>query len=285
MAAQRVASVAKSIIEAPKILMCRPTHFQLSYAINPWMRSSSGVDKEKAMKQWENLKKTIEKAGAQVLVMEPEGADQYPDLVFTANAAVVRGKRAYISNFFYPERKGEQYFYNKWFKDQGYSTFINTEIPFEGAGDALWVGRGKSKLFCGIGPRTDVRALQVVAEELADGRDQFKVYGLRLIDPRFYHIDTCFCPLNEELALYYPNAFDAISRYNASNDVELIPVSEEDACKFACNAVVIGNTVIMHEGPEKTARDLERAGFKTEFVNMSEFLKSGGSAKCCTLTL
>ncbi|KAI1724596.1 amidinotransferase domain-containing protein [Ditylenchus destructor] len=273
MAAQRIASVAKSIIEVPKILMCRPTYFQLNYAINPWMRTSSGVDKEKAMKQWENLKKTIEKVGAQVLVMEPEGADHFPDLVFTANAAVVRGKRAYVSNFYYPERKGEQYFYNKWFKDHGYSTFINTEVPFEGAGDALWVGRGKSKLFCGIGPRTGHCELWP------------KSWRMEEINLRFYHIDTCFCPLNEELALYYPNAFDAISRYNASNDVELIPVSEEDACKFACNAVVIGNTVIMHEGPEKTARDLERAGFKTEFVNMSEFLKSGGSAKCCTLTL
>lgn len=102
---------------------------------------------------------------------------------------------------------------------------------------------------------------------------------------RFYHIDTCFCPLTDELALYYPQAFDAVSRHNLANEIELIPVSFEDASKFACNSVVVGKTVIMNQGPKKVEKDLEAVGFKTEFVNMSEFIKSGGSAKCCTLEI
>jgi N-dimethylarginine dimethylaminohydrolase len=155
-----------------------------------------------------------------------------------------------------------------------------------GAGDALWAGSGKTKLICGIGPRTDVRALDDLTERFRDNTSSpFKAYGMRLIDPRFYHIDVCFCPLNDRLALYYPYAFDSVSRHNLSNEMELIPISSEDAARFACNAVVVGNNVIMNQGPEKTARDLERAGFKTDFVDMSEFIKSGGSAKCCTLEI
>lgn len=102
---------------------------------------------------------------------------------------------------------------------------------------------------------------------------------------RFYHIDTCFCPLNEKLALYYPYAFDEVSRHNLSNDIELLPIIEEDAIRFACNAVVVGNNVVMHQGSEHTAKQLEKVGYQTHFVDMSEFLKSGGSSKCCTLAL
>ncbi|KAH7694382.1 Protein T22B7.3, partial [Aphelenchoides avenae] len=102
---------------------------------------------------------------------------------------------------------------------------------------------------------------------------------------RFYHIDTCFCPLSEEIAIYYPYAFDPISQHNLRNHVELVPVSEADATRFACNSVVVGKTVILHQGSEDTAKSLEKVGFKPEFVDMSEFIKAGGSAKCCTLSL
>ena len=266
-----------------KILMCRPTFYQVKYEINPWMRPADKVDLKKAQKQWNTLKQTIEESGATVEVMEPEGANNYPDLVFVANAAVVRGKRAYLSNFFYPERKGEDYFYDKWFKEHGYTTMKDLHVPFEGTGDALWIG--KNKLFCGIGPRTDVRALPLISEKLKDNEKPFKVYGFRLIDPRFYHIDTCFCPLNSEIALYYPYAFDPVARHNMSNELELVPVSEIEASRFACNSVVVGKTVITNVGAENTALTLEKLGFTPKIVDMSEFIKSGGAAKCCTLHL
>jgi N-dimethylarginine dimethylaminohydrolase len=115
--------------------------------------------------------------------MEPIGADQYPDLVFAANAATIRGKTAYLSHFFHPERQGERYFYDKWFKENGFKTIGSVDIPFEGAGDALWVDKKRTKLICGVGPRTDVRALHELAEGLKDDAP-FKTYGLRLVDPR-----------------------------------------------------------------------------------------------------
>jgi N-dimethylarginine dimethylaminohydrolase len=258
---------------------------QVNYTINPWMDQKQPVDREKAMKQWETLKRTVEDAGAKVEVMDPKGADHYPDLVFTANAGLVRARKIYISHFFYPERKGEEYFYKQWFESNGYETISDPEVPFEGSGDALWAGKNRSVLYCGVGPRTDVRALALIASRLADAEAPFKVIGVRLVDPRFYHIDTCFCPLNDHLAIHYPGAFDPIGRHNLSNDLELLPVDEIDATRFACNSIVVGKNVIMQEGSERTARLLEKLGFNTLFVDMSEFIKAGGSAKCCSLEI
>ncbi|VDM46509.1 unnamed protein product [Toxocara canis] len=261
----------------------------VSYSINPWMNVKNAVNHNLAMKQWEALKATIEQAGAATEVLEPnarkfQGADRFPDIVFTANAAVIRKRKAYLANFYYPERQGERLFYEKWLSDHGYETVGDREIPFEGAGDALWGGRDKNVLFIGVGPRTDVRALDDVAEKLDDG-SRFKVLGCRLVDPRFYHIDTCFCPLDDELAMFFPYAFDAISRHNIANETELIPLSEQDATLFACNAVVVGKTVVMHKCSSDTVKRLGKHGFDVMFTDMSEFLKSGGSAKCCTLEL
>ncbi|TKR64232.1 hypothetical protein L596_024802 [Steinernema carpocapsae] len=281
MAATQV--LKKAVPAVKKILMCRPTHFDLTYSINPWMDLEKSVNKAKALRQWETLRMTIEDSGAQVEVLEPFGADNYPDMVFAANAAVVRGKKAYLANFCFPERKGERFFFKKWFEENGYSTCGSLEIPFEGAGDALFAG---NSLFCGVGPRTDVKALTDVAKELRTRSDPFAVIGCRLVDPRFYHIDTCFCPVSTDIAIWYPHAFAPISQHNMTqHGVELIPVPEKEAANFACNAVVVNNTVIMHEGNEATAKLLEASGFRVRFVDMSEFIKSGGSAKCCTLTL
>lgn len=123
-------------------------------------------------------------------------------MVFTANAAVVRGRKAYLANFHYEERKGERHFYGKWLKENGFETLGSEDFPFEGgflsahfnpfrlgAGDALWIGKKQSKLFTGVGPRTDPRALADLSEKLKN-EVPFKVFGVRLVDPRFYHIDT-----------------------------------------------------------------------------------------------
>uniref|UniRef100_A0A9J2PTD6 Dimethylargininase n=1 Tax=Ascaris lumbricoides TaxID=6252 RepID=A0A9J2PTD6_ASCLU len=238
-----------------RIFMCRPTFFKVSYSINPWMDVKNAVNHDVAMKQWESLKATIERCGASVEVLEPIGADRFPDIVFTANAAVIRKRTAYLANFYYPERQGERLFYEKWFRENGYETVGNRDIPFEGAGDALWGGRNKSVLFVGVGPRTDVRALGDVADKLDDG-SRFKVLGCRLIDPRPKFLV-----------------------------VSAVEIPEKDANQFACNAVVIGKTIIMHKCSPETVKILGKHGFDVKFTDMSEFLKSGGSAKCCTLEL
>ncbi|KAL6722775.1 hypothetical protein Aduo_017864 [Ancylostoma duodenale] len=269
---------------AKRILMCRPTYFQLTYSINPWMDMRRGVNRTKATEQWETLKSTLENCGARIEVMEADGAESYPDMVFAANAAVIKGNRAYLANFAHPERKGERYFFEQWFSKHGYQCVGDLDIAFEGAGDALWGGAGNRTLFTGVGPRTDVRALRDLTERLDDG-SSWKALGCRLVDPRFYHIDTAFCPLNEELAIYYPYAFDHITQHNMHNETDLLAVSDKEARNFACNAVVVGRNVVMHHQNDEIANKLEKLGFSVKFVDMSEFIKSGGSAKCCTLAI
>ncbi|CAD6190590.1 unnamed protein product [Caenorhabditis auriculariae] len=267
-----------------RILMCRPTHFQLAYSINPWMDMQKGVNRKKAMEQWENLKSTLESSGAKVHIMEAQGAESLPDMVFAANAAVIKGTKAYLANFAHPERKGERYFFEEWFTNNGYQCVGDLDIHFEGAGDALWGGDQNKTLFVGVGTRTEFRALSDITTKLDDGTN-WKVIACRLIDPRFYHIDTAFCPLNEQVAIYYPYAFDHVTQHNMRNETDLIPVSSKEARNFACNAVVVGQNVIMHEGNDEIANKLAKLGFNVRFVNMSEFIKSGGSAKCCTLAI
>uniref|UniRef100_A0A0K0D229 Amidinotransferase n=1 Tax=Angiostrongylus cantonensis TaxID=6313 RepID=A0A0K0D229_ANGCA len=249
------------------------------------MRLEYAVDTNKAVEQWNKLKETIEDCGGTVEVMEPtEAAKDLPDLVFTANSAIIRGRQVYIANFLHPQRKPESKINELWFRNNGYYTYFNSKVPHEGAGDALWCRNGKV-LICGVGPRSDIGAIMHIRKTLCVRDDHFLVIVVKLVDNRFYHLDTCFCPLDDKLALWYPPAFDQIGQHNLANFTELIPVEEWEAENFACNAVVVGKNVIMNEGSERVARMLEQYGFKIHFVPMSEFIKSGGSAKCLTLRL
>ncbi|CAB3405947.1 unnamed protein product [Caenorhabditis bovis] len=271
---------------AKRIMMTRPSHYKVNYSINAWMDVHNQADSSKATKQWEMLKSTIEKCGANVEVMESEDAKHYPDIVFCANAGIIRGRKVYLSHFAYPERAGEFVYYQRFFESIGYETFYNKELVHEGAGDALWCSKGMNTLVSGVGPRSDHRSCSDISKNLLISKDdEFQVVAARLIDPRFYHIDTCFCPLNENQALSYLPAFDPVSQNNIQNYTDIVQVPEEDAKKFACNAVVVGKHVILHQGSETTMKLLEKNGFEPHPIDMSEFIKAGGSAKCCTLRL
>ncbi|CAP26222.1 Protein CBG06177 [Caenorhabditis briggsae] len=279
--------VNKSMIGvAKRIMMCRPTHFKVNYSINPWMDEKVQADFEKATKQWNTLKSTIEKCGAEVVVMESEDARDYPDIVFCANAGILRGKKIYLSHFAFPERYGEHVFYKRFFDELGFETSFNRKIIHEGAGDALWCGEGMNILVSGVGPRSDVQACEDIQQKIKlNADDKFYVVAARLVDPRFYHVDTCFCPLDENLAMAYMPAFDSVSQNNIRNYTELLPVPEKDARRFVCNSVVIGKHVIVHHGSDITFKLLEKHGYQVHPIDMSEFMKAGGSAKCCTLRL
>uniref|UniRef100_A0A914E4R5 Dimethylargininase n=1 Tax=Acrobeloides nanus TaxID=290746 RepID=A0A914E4R5_9BILA len=244
------------------------------------------VDRTLAMYQWNRLKLAIECAGSHVHVMEPHGGDHLPDMVFAADGAFIRGKKAYLGNSIFNERKDERNFYQAWLQKHGYETFGSLDFPFEGEGDARWVGQNQSKLVCGVGNRTDARVLDDLKQKLkSDDQDDFKVIPLKVVDPKFFGLDTCFCPLDDELALWYPNALDQDSQKRLKQEMELVPISESEALKLACDAVVIGKTVILNKGAAETEKTLKRLGYTPEFVDLSEFVKSGGSAKCLTLTL
>lgn len=261
-----------------RILMCRPDYYGVEYEINPWMNIKLKVDHEAALKQWEDLYQTIKETGTTVYLVPPERG--WPDMVFTANAGLFYEQKIILSHFKYKERQGETSYFKNWFLQAGFH-LINDKNPsaafFEGAGDALSAG---NKLFVGFGFRTE-RGFYEKATYL----EQNKLIYCELNNPYFYHLDTCFCPLNENLALWYPDAFTKEAQTNIKKHIELIAVNEDEAKRFACNAVVLGEYVILPNGCPAIANALKERGFIVHTTEMSEYLKSGGACKCLTLRL
>ena len=269
----------------PNILMCPPTYFEVAYAINPWMSLEHPVDISLAQTQWDNLKQAIIDNGkADVVELIP--TEGLPDMVFTANAAFVHQKTAVIARYKCVERQGEEPHVQTWFSGQGYKTVQPPkELPFEGAGDALkWTNsEGTTFVFSGYKPRTDIRSHSWIS--IATG---LPVISLELIDPCYYHIDTCFCPLDTGEVIYYPGAFDAVGLAALEATIpesQRIIVSESEAAQFGCNAVSIHDTVILNQGSSQLESALRERGKNVVSVDLSEFIKAGGSAKCLTLRL
>lgn len=263
-----------------KILMCRPIYFGIKYEINPWMSLKHLVDHQKALQQWDNLYQTILNCGAQVELVPPQ--DGWPDMTFTANAGLFYKNRIILSHLKYKERQGETPFFQQWFEQAGMEVLNtpgerNEELYFEGAGDALLAG---DYLFAGYGFRSDRRFFAN-----SSYFDQDKLIYCELTDPYFYHLDTCFCPLNEQLAIWYPPAFTLDSQKNMAKHIELIPVAPSEAKHFASNSVVIDNHVILPSHCPQIADELQKRGFTVHHCEMDEFLKSGGACKCLTLRL
>jgi N-dimethylarginine dimethylaminohydrolase len=262
-------------------LMCKPTHFGVSYVINPWMQGNiDRTSAERATAQWRALLTAIA-AHARVELVDPEPG--LPDMVFTANAGLVLDDVCVVSRFRHPERQGEEPHFERWFRSRRFSVVtMPADLPFEGAGDAL-VDRGAARIWAAWGHRS-ARA----SHDLLRKRLGVQVVSLRLVDPRFYHLDTCFCPLDGGYVMYHPPAFDAESNrtIEAMVSPELrVPIEEADALHFACNAVNIGSTIIMNKASARLRSQLQAIGFSLIEIELTEFLKAGGAAKCLTLRL
>lgn len=262
-----------------RFLMCPPTHYEVDYVINPWMEGNiHKSSRDRAQQQWQKLYEIIQ-SRATVDLIEPQPG--WPDMVFTANAGLVLGDRVVLSRFYHPERQGEEPYFKAWFESQGYQVFeLPKQLPFEGAGDALLDREGRW-LWAGYGFRSELDSHAYLAKWL-----DIEVLSLRLMDERFYHLDTCFCPLTDGYLLYYPPAFDAYSNRLIELRVpaeKRIIVQETDAVNFACNAVNIDRTVILNCASQELKSALAQVGFEVVETPLTEFLKAGGAAKCLTL--
>lgn len=262
-----------------RILMCAPHHYDVDYVINPWMEGNiHKSSRDRATEQWEGLYKVL-KEHAIVDLVEPQPG--WPDMVFTANAGVVLGNVAVVSRFYHKERQGEEPYFKEWFQKQGYTVYeLPKDLPFEGAGDAL-LDRAGNWLWAGYGFRSELDSHAYLAKWL-----DIEVVSLQLVDSRFYHLDTCFCPLTGGYLLYYPPAFDFYSNRIIEMRVpaeKRIAIEEPDAVKFACNAVNIGNKVVMNQVSSRLKERLAAVGFEVIETPLNEFIKAGGAAKCLTL--
>lgn len=261
----------------PKLLLCPPDYYGIEYEINPWMSRSRGAKLELAREQWQQLHVTLKSLGCEIELIPSQ--PKLPDMVFTANAGLAVGRRFIRSNFRFKERRGEAPHFERWFADQGYEVVqLPEELFFEGEGDALFCG---DTLFCGYRHRSDIQSHQRIGELL-----KCLTISVELIDERFYHLDTCFCPLPEGGAVWYPAAFDEYGQRAIRQHVQrLIDVPSNEALHFACNAVVVGKHVVLPEGCPALTRTLETGGYQCRPLPMSEFIKAGGACKCLTLWL
>jgi len=253
----------------------------VEYVINPWMAGhEDSLSLDRAKEQWEALRDVVSRF-AEVVIIDPDPG--LPDMVFTANAGVVYGNKAIASHFMPMERRPEELIFKKWFRENDFELLdLDEKIGFEGAGDCLLDRRGPW-LWTGYGFRTEIEAHAEIQKFF-----DVELVSIRLTDERFYHIDTCFCPLTDGFLMYHPPAFDFESRMAIESRIpshKRIVVDTQDAGDFACNAINIGDRVILNKASEPLKARLMHAGFKVTEVELSEFLKAGGSAKCLTLKL
>jgi lysine-ketoglutarate reductase/saccharopine dehydrogenase-like protein (TIGR00300 family) len=262
-----------------RFLMCPPDHYDVDYVINPWMEGNiHKSSRDRAVEQWQGLYHILKQHAIVDLVTPQKG---WPDLVFTANAGLVLGDNVVLSRFLHKERQGEEPYFDEWFEANGYTVHkLPKDLPFEGAGDALLDREGRW-LWAGYGFRSELDSHPYLAKWL-----DIEVLSLRLIDERFYHLDTCFCPLANGYLLYYPGAFDSYSNRLIEMRVaaeKRIAIEEADAVNFACNAVNVDSIVIMNKASDALKARLADTGFQVLETPLTEFLKAGGAAKCLTL--
>jgi len=273
-----------------RFLMCRPEHFAVSYAINPWMDPASWARDEcahfAAVREWRALHATLLRLGATVELVPP--APGVPDLVFTANAGVVLDRQVLLARFRHPERRGEEPHFEAAFRRLQAHGLIDgvTKLPsglvLEGAGDCVFDKR-RNLFWMGHGPRSDAGARHVVADMFGQ-----EVAALELAAARFYHMDTALCPLDGGEVMYLPGAFTPAGRAEIRARVapeDRIEIGAEDGGRFAANAVCLGKTVIMSSASERLRAELKARGYCVLETPLPSFLRSGGSAFCLTLRL
>lgn len=276
---------------APRFLMCPPQHFAVTYSINPWMDPAAWADRGDALHasaaaQWDGLHAALCKAGAAIETVVPH--EGLPDLVFTANAAVVLDGKALVARFRHPERQSEQPVFAAAFRALVPRGLIDevVEMPqgiaLEGAGDCLWDAR-RGLFWMGCGFRSDVAAADVVRDVFAAS-----CVPLELANPSYYHLDTAMCALPCGAVVYYPGAFTAVALEAIHARVaahDRIALSPEDAAHFAANAVVVGRIVVLSSCSATLRRSLQSRGYTVIETPLTAFQRSGGSACCLTLRL
>ena len=272
-----------------RVVLTTPMYFDVAYVINPHMADHVGtVDHDEATRQWDALRAAYASLGITPEIVD--GVDGLPDMVFCANQTLPVCQpdgttSVVLSRMHAPERQAEVPHFKRFFEANGYAI---QELPedldtdFEGMGDAIW-HPGHYLLWGGYGFRTGQPAYEALSEML-----DAPVIALKLDDPDFYHLDTCFSVLDERSVLIYPGVFDASGRALIDHFFDTVIEAPEDEARelFACNAhCPDGEHVLIQEGCTTTNARLRDAGFTPIELDTSEFLKSGGSVFCMKLMI
>ena len=260
------------------ILMCEPKYYKIEYEINPWMNKKNLVDSGRALEQWNKLYDILtNKFFCDIKKLEPK--EGLPDLTFVANAGLVYKNIFIPSNFLYKGRRPESSYVHEYFASEGFKIRkISLDQYFEWEGDVLTAG---DILFGGYPFRSEFAAYKSIERKI-----RHQIIPLKLVNPWFYHLDICFCPLNSDMLLYYPEAFspDSISTITKYFSTRLV-VDSDEALRFACNSIVIKDKIVIPIDCPKTKYMLEKEGFSVYEIDISEFIKAGGGPKCVILSI
>jgi len=276
---------------APTFLLVEPSHYDVSYTINPWMtpdawaKDPAGYERL-AKSGFAALVEALRTAGAETIV-EP-GVAGLPDMVFPANGGIVFDGRALVPHFRFPQRQGETAEFRRIFERLVREGVLNEVLSLpdtvlqEGAGDCLW-DQTRGFAWVGYGQRSDEASVALLADLFG-----IRVEPLRLATEQFYHLDTCFHVLPRGETLYYPPAFDAATNARIEAivpEAQRIVATEEDARRFCVNAVAFDDQVVMAEPAVDLRGRLEALGYRVTGVPLTPFMMSGGGAYCMTLRL
>jgi N-dimethylarginine dimethylaminohydrolase len=261
--------------------MCSPEWYDVGYVINPWMAGNLHRPKRDAsFAQWKGLYAALKQI-ADVRLMHPR--PDSPDMTFVAHGAVVNFGVAAVSSFAHPERQPEEQYLRTWLEDAGFLIWHTPrETAFEGEGDAMF-DPARHHLWLAHGARTCRYSHRHVADAW-----HARLTSLHLVDPRFFHLDTCFAPLSDGHLLYFPAAFDAqsLQLIEAVYPADMrIALTESEAAQFGCNVINVGRNIILHQATGTVATRLRTAGYKVTELPLGEFLKGGGAAKSLALRL
>lgn len=292
MAASNVAS-AMSKVSTPRwyktVMMCRPKFFDVRHhLLNAHMEMKIAVKKKLALTQWDNTYKILIANNVKVDLLDPH--PDLPDMVFTANAGIVHGNKAVVSNFGAVPRRPETQYHTTFFKERGFEVLnpLDDEVEIEGCGDFMPTHNGES-FFVAHGFRSSFKAYAYLKDVLSLPKD--KLHHMKLMNPYFYHIDTALMSLTHGHLMYYPDAFDKESEKKIL-DVggnKVIAIGKEDAMDFACNSVNFeenGEHLIIGNKFSDPLKDkLTNYGYKVIETPYEQFLLAGGSIRCSVLDI
>lgn len=265
----------------PAFLMCAPEWYDVNYVINPWMAGNlHQSSRDTAFSQWKTLHQHLHQI-ADIRLLHPRQGS--PDMVFVGHSALVQHGVAAISSFAHPQRQTEESHLRRWFQETGFLVWDTPrETAFEGEGDVVFDAAG-DHLWAAHGSRTCLQSHRHLADAW-----HTSVTSLHLVDPRFYHLDLCFMPLSGGELLYFPEAFDTASLAKieeAFSPDKRIAISEVEATQFGCNVINIGENILMGAVDTDLAQRLRNQGYQVTELNLSEFIRGGGSAKSLVLRL
>jgi N-dimethylarginine dimethylaminohydrolase len=267
-------------VKIERVLMCKPTYFDIEYVINPWMDTSNRVDKERALRQWEYVRDVLIGLGVAVDYIEPVSG--LPDMVFAGDAGMVSGNTFVASHFRYPQRQLEAEVASEWMRARDYKVIqASDDVYFEGLGDVIF---SDTSIIIGHGPRSSPESVQFIQQIFSD----LKIIGeVHLCDPWFYHTALAAAFIGTDRIIYYAPALSAKSRTLLESKFDArIAISEQDAKEFmVCNNIVVGHNVIVHDCTREMEKALNGWGYEVIKCPADEFLKSGGSVRCLILPL